>query len=88
MAIKSTTQVGNAIIRARSKRVVDWRSKQTKQVIQDLIDSMRHHGLVGMAAPQVGKNVRIFVTEIRKTKFRTSEVVNGELRIYINPTII
>ncbi|MBP6942666.1 MAG: peptide deformylase, partial [Candidatus Buchananbacteria bacterium] len=54
----------------------------------DLIDSMRHHGLVGMAAPQVGKNVRIFVTEIRKTKFRTSEVVNGELRIYINPTII
>jgi peptide deformylase len=89
MIIKSTTQLGNPVIRKKSKRVVDFKSTGTKKVIKDLVDSMRYHGLVGMAAPQIGENVRIFVTEIRETKSRkhikTSDL--DRLRVFINPKI-
>lgn len=89
MIIKSATQVGNSIIRKKSKRIADVKSAQTKKIVKDLIDSMRYHQLVGMAAPQIGKNVRIFVTEIRETKHRKSDKrsdVDG-LRIFVNPRI-
>lgn len=89
MIVKHATQVGNPVIRKKSKRITDIKSAQTKKIIKDLIDSMRHHQLVGMAAPQIGKNVRIFVTEIKETKLRKSDKqsdVDG-LRVFVNPRI-
>jgi len=89
MIIKNATQVGNPVIRKKSKKVSGINSKETKKVVRDLIDSMRHHGLVGMAAPQIGKELRIFVTEIRETNVRThnkSTDIDG-VRVYINPKI-
>ncbi len=90
MVIKETTQVGNPLIRARAKRVSNLKSKIVQKVIADLIDSMRYHELVGMAAPQIGKNLRIFVSEIRETKLRKGQSVKNvdSLRVYINPEII
>src|SRR5690606_35100001 len=54
-----------------------------------LVDSMRHHELVGMAAPQIGKPIRVFVTEVRKTKLRKGEGIEDvdPLRVFINPRI-
>jgi peptide deformylase len=90
MIIKSATQVGNPIIRKKSKKVTDVKSAQNKKIIRNLVDSMRHHDLVGMAAPQIGQNFRIFVTEIRETKFRKKDKksdVDG-LRVFVNPKIV
>ena len=85
MAIKETVQAGNTIVHRTSAEVTSF-DEVTKQVIQDLVDTMRHADLVGMAAPQIGSNKRIFVTEIRKTKFRTEDT--DELRIFVNPQIV
>lgn len=51
---------------------------------------MRHHGLVGMAATQIGKNQRIFVSEVRKNKLRKGRPLKDldPLRVFINPKII
>lgn len=87
MIIKSVTQVGNPIIRNKSKKVVSVKSPTVKKIIKDLTDSMRHANLIGMAAPQIGQNIRIFVTEVRKTKFRKAEDLD-KLRFFINPKII
>ncbi|MFZ2187776.1 MAG: peptide deformylase [Candidatus Moraniibacteriota bacterium] len=87
MIIKSVTQVGNPIIRKKSKKVTSVTSPETKKIIKDLTDSMRHANLVGMAAPQIGQSVRIFVTEIRNTTFRKTNGTD-ELRVFINPRII
>ena len=86
MIVKHATQVGNPIIRAKSKEVV-VSSKQNKAIVKNLIDSMRYHGLVGMAAPQIGINKRIFVTEIRKTKARKPSSLDP-VRVFINPKIL
>ncbi len=90
MIIKKATQVGNKIIRTKSKPVANPKGKTIKRIIKDLIDSMRHHQLVGMAAPQIGKNVRIFVTEIRSTKLRKRKNPKDIdlLRIFINPKLL
>ncbi len=86
---KKTTQVGNKLIRSKAKRVSNVRSKATQKIIKDLVDSMRHHELVGMAAPQIGEDVRIFVSEIRKTRLRKKQSIKNinKLRVYINPEI-
>lgn len=90
MIIKTVTQVGDPVIRKKAKRVKDFESKETKQVIKNLIDSMRHHGLVGMAAPQIGEEMQIFVTEIRETIHRKTNKVSDidGLRVFVNPKIL
>ena len=87
MVIKLVTQVGNPIIRKKSKKVRLITSPKIKKIVKDLTDSMRHANLVGMAAPQIGHNLRIFVTEIRTTTLRKTSEQDG-LRIFINPKII
>lgn len=87
MIIKSITQVGNPIIRKKSKRITTVVSPKIKKIIKDLIDTMRFANLVGISAPQIGHNLRIFVTEIRTTTLRKTNEVD-KLRVYINPRII
>ena len=86
MIIKEIIQIGNPLLHKKSKFVAKIDSKDTQRVIKNLIDSMRHHDLIGIAAPQIGENLRIFVTEVRKTKYRNLK--KDKLRVYINPKII
>lgn len=87
MIIKSVSQIGNPIIRRKSKKVALTTSPKIKKIIKNLIDSMRHANLIGMAAPQIGYNFRVFVTEIRTTTLRKTNEPD-KLRIFINPRII
>lgn len=87
MIIKSVTQVGNPIIRKKSVKVISVNSQEVKKIIKDLTDSMRYSNLVGMAAPQIGYNFKIFVTEIRNTTLRKTKELDN-LRVFINPKII
>lgn len=86
MVIKNIIQIGNPVLSQISKPVKDINSKDVKKVIKDLVDSMRYHELVGMAASQIGYKLRIFVTEIRKTPTRDPKFID-KLRVYINPKI-
>jgi peptide deformylase len=86
MAIIKTTQAGNPIIHTKSSDVIDVASDETHKVITDLVDTMREEDLVGMAAAQIGKNVRIFITEVRETQYRKEGI--DELRIFINPKLV
>jgi peptide deformylase len=84
--IKQAVQVGNPIVRKQSKPVRDPKAPNVRKLVRDLADSMRHYGLVGMAAPQIGVNLRVYVSEIRKTKNR-NPVALDPLRVFINPII-
>jgi peptide deformylase len=90
MIVKHITQIGNPVIREKSKPVLKISSPTVKRIIKNLVDSMRYHGLLGMAAPQIGINLRIFVTEIRKT--RTTKKARSrkydQVRVFINPNIM
>ena len=85
MPVIKTVQAGNKIVHTKSIEVSDILSEKTQEVITNLIDSMRDKELVGMAAPQIGENVRIFVSEVRETKYRKTGT--DSLRVFINPII-
>lgn len=87
MSVKETLQIGNKMIRKKSSFVKDVSAREVQEIIKDLIDSMRQNNLVGMAAPQIGKNYRIFVCEIRSTTYRKNININDTLRVFINPKI-
>lgn len=87
MSIKPTLQIGDPRLKAKNKRVTSVRFKVVKQIIEDLKDTMRKQELIGMAAPQIGYNWQIFVTELRKTAYRRGDQTDV-FRVYINPKII
>lgn len=84
--IEPLSQVGSDVIRTKAKQVRVPLGKADKQTLTDLIDTLRASELVGIAAPQIGRSVRMFLTEIRKTKFRNEGL--DPLRVFINPTIV
>ncbi|MDP3998646.1 MAG: peptide deformylase [bacterium] len=87
MIIRKLTQVGNPILKQKTTSVKNIKAEKVQQIINDLVDSMRHHKLVGIAAPQIGWKLRIFITELRKTPVRSTQE-RDKLRIFINPKII
>lgn len=87
MVVENVIQIGNPILKKKSKKVIDIKSVETKRVIENLIDSMRHYNLVGMAGGQIGEKLKIFVTEVRKTPTRKPKDID-DLRVFINPKIV
>jgi peptide deformylase len=87
MAVRKTLQIGDPRLKQENLVVKDFNNPQVKKVIKDLRDSMIKNDLVGMAAPQIGCNYKIFITQPRKTK--TRKLPKGDkLRVYINPRIV
>lgn len=86
MAIRRRTFLGDPRLKGANKKIFSFKDKKLTQVITDLIETMHKVDLIGMAAPQIGENYQVFITEPRKTKSRAVDQAD-ELRIYINPKI-
>lgn len=84
-----TTQFGNPILRQKAKTVThkEITSSHVKQLISEMRQTLKSRKLgVGLAAPQVGKNIALAVIRIRPTSFRPK--VNNFDQVLINPEII
>jgi peptide deformylase len=66
----------NEILRNTSEKVKDPTSVEIKQLILDMTKTLRANNGLGLAAPQIGKNLQICVIEIE-----------NELFVLINPEI-
>lgn len=87
MTIRKTIQIGNTILKRRNRKVTNFDDMQVKALIKDLKDTMIKLHLIGIAAPQIGENYQIFLTQPRKTKSRNLPF-KDELRVYVNPKIV
>lgn len=87
MIVENIVQIGNPILRKKNQVIRNIKNVEVVKTIQNLVDTMRHFGMVGTAAPQIGVNLNIFVTEIRKTEYRKTNDID-ELRVFINPKIV
>ena len=67
MAIKKIVPYGNELLRKKSKEVLKI-SKKIQILVHDMIDTMYANNGVGLAAPQVGENLRIFVIDVSTGK--------------------
>lgn len=80
-------QIGDPLLLTKSKPIKSIKSKGTQELIERLIVSLDQANLVWLAAVQIWISKRIFVTEIKATKFRTAKDLD-ELRVFINPEIV
>lgn len=86
MPVRETIQIGDSRLKLKNKEVKNFKDPKVKKVIKDLIDTMQSRTLIGVAAPQIAYNYKIFVTQPRKTKYRKLPF-KDKVRVYINPKI-
>lgn len=65
---------GDPVLRAGTVKVKDPSIKEVQDLILSMIETMKANNGVGLAAPQVGSNLRLCVIQ-----------VDGELYVLINP---
>ncbi len=81
MAIKKVLNYGTESLREPSKEVHKV-SKKITDLVRDLFDTMYAQNGVGLAAPQIGVNLRVFVIDTSSN----DEPLNP--MVFINPKII
>ena len=81
MSVKRVLQYGEKSLREPSKEVHKV-SKKIQELVQDLLETMYAKNGVGLAAPQIGVNLRVFVIDVSKN----DEPLNP--MVFINPKII
>ena len=81
MSIRKVLRYGEKSLREPSKEVHKV-SQKIKVLVDDLLDTMYKENGVGLAAPQIGENYRIFVIDVSTN----DEPLNP--MVFINPKII
>ena len=75
MSVKDIRLFGDPILRTRADEVVDF-DKELRRLVKDLTDTMLDAPGAGLAAPQIGVGLRVFVY-----------YVDDELGHVVNPTL-
>ena len=81
MTVRKVLKYGTPSLREKSKEVIKI-SKKIQALVEDLYDTMYATNGVGLAAPQIGENVRVFVVDVG-TDPKTMNPIT-----FINPKII
>lgn len=81
MAVRKILRYGDAALRQPSKEVHKV-SKKVLDLIKDLLDTMYAANGVGLAAPQIGEHLRVFVIDVSTNDEPLNPIV------FINPKII
>jgi peptide deformylase len=77
---------GDPILRQKAKPVTDFNEAYLKQLIAEMDEIMQKNDGMGLAAPQVGDLLRVFIFRpVIEVSPRQWEL--GPLEIYINPTL-
>lgn len=78
MAIRKIIYLPDARLRQASALVTSFDDK-LQQLIDDMFDTMYHANGVGLAAPQIGINLRLSVVDIKGDKEQQLVLVNPEI---------
>lgn len=81
MSIRKVVRYGEESLRVPSKEVHKV-SQKIKNLVDDLLDTMYQQNGVGLAAPQIGENYRVFVIDVSTGNEPLNPIV------FINPKII
>ncbi|HUO85937.1 MAG TPA: peptide deformylase [Thermoanaerobaculia bacterium] len=88
MATLTIVRLGHPALRTPAQGVPkqELGTPQLDRLVDDLVESMRAAGSVGLSAPQVGIGQQVFVYEIPDDPEVPSEAV--ELKVVINPMLV
>ncbi len=84
MAVREILTYPDPRLRERAAPVADPTASEIRALVRDLADTMYDAPGVGLAATQIGVNLRVAVTD---TQWR-EEGAERDLRVWINPEIL
>lgn len=87
MAVLTIRVLGDPVLRRKAGRVAKI-DASIQKLIDDMIDTMRAAGGVGLAAPQVGRPLRIIVIGVPPSEADPPRVEEREVIVLINPQIV
>ena len=89
MAILKVARMGHPILRKVAKNVSskEIRSDEFQRFIDDMVDTMHEYEGVGLAAPQVHRDIRVSVIEYGEDNPRYKTEGHSGLQVYINPKL-
>jgi peptide deformylase len=79
--------LGDPVLRRKAGRVAKI-DASIQKLIDDMIDTMRAAGGVGLAAPQVGRPLRVIVIEVPPPEADPPPVEEKDVIVLINPQIV
>lgn len=83
------TYIGDAVLR-RKGEIIENFSPEILQFIDDMKKTMYAAEGIGLAAPQVGKSLRLFMIRpliMGKDPFVRSDRISDEVKVFINPVV-
>ena len=75
---------GDAVLKKRALEIEEG-SKDIKQLADDMFETMKSASGIGLAAPQIGKSIRMFVVDASPLE---DEEVNTFKQVFVNPEMI
>ena len=81
MAVRPIVKYGDPVLREKAIPV-DKIDQEVKDLVADMIATLKEASGLGLAAPQVGVSKRIFITDLSPLELTEST------RVFINPEII
>jgi peptide deformylase len=89
VAVRPVMTIGNPVLRkvARDLTPEEVISDETRRLVEDMIDTMRHEEGIGIAAPQIGESLQVAVIEIQVDSDRYPDMKPFDLSVFVNPRI-
>lgn len=86
--IRDLCYLGNSVLRKKCMNI-DYIDDRALAIAKDLVDTLRDIGSkgIGLAAPQIGFDVRMFALSLSEKLDDEGEHLIGEPVVYINPKI-
>ncbi len=78
---------GDQVLRKKSVRI-DEINDELRQLVLDMVETMRAHNGMGLAAVQVSKPIAMFITQQPVFNPETKQWEDGPLKVYINPRLV
>ena len=89
MAIHPVLEYPDPRLLKKAKPIEDFHTKETKTLIEDMFETMYASKGVGLAAPQIGKSIRLFIVDASGfNEDNEHPELEGFKRVYINPIIV
>jgi len=86
MAIRAVLRMGDAHLLRRSDEVTYFNTTELKSLLDDMRDTMKEQDGVGLAAPQIGVNLRVVIFGVESSP-RYPDVDPIPETVLINPVI-
>jgi peptide deformylase len=87
MAIRKVARMGHPVLRqkARDLTPAEIRAPETRQLIEDMIETMEEYGGIGLAAPQVHEPIRLALIGYDGENARYPDSGDQPLTVIFNP---